>query len=154
MNLPKRLTLLLAVPLVVLLALSGFLYLQLKAIEDRGTYVAELQLPSVLAIGNITRNYAELRVNLRDYLLAPGDKEQARAVAAFEAAEKDMKRLLDQYGEKYISDEKDRRMLGDFRGLTDQWIAEARELKTLVAKGQRQEAMERIFHTLPVLGER
>jgi len=55
----------------------------LKAIEDRGTKVAEDQLPSVVAIGNIARKHAELRVDLRDYLLAPGDKERAAAQAAF-----------------------------------------------------------------------
>ena len=47
MNLAKRLALLLAVPLAVLMALGGFLHLQLKAIEERAIYVAELQLPSV-----------------------------------------------------------------------------------------------------------
>src|SRR5262249_45825382 len=154
MNRAKRLVLLLAVPLVALLVVGGILDLQLRAIEKRGTYVTELQLPSVGAIGNITRKHAELRVSLRDYLLAPGDKERARAMAAFDAAEKDMNRLLDEYGDKYISDEQDRRLLGENRKLTDQWIAEAKELKALVAKGQRQEAMERIFHTMPVLGER
>lgn len=153
MNLAKRLALLLAVPLVALLALGGFLHLQLTAIENQAAYVAELQLPSVGAIGNITRKHAELRVNLRDYMLAPGDKERARAMAAFESAEKDLNQLLDQYGEKYISDEKDRRLMSDFRNLLDQWVAEANKLKALFAKGQRQEAMDRLFDTMPVLGE-
>src|SRR5262245_54593414 len=103
MNLAKRLVLLLAVPLVALLALGGILDFQLKAIEDRGKHVAELQLPSVAVIGHITRKHAELRVDLRDYLLAPGDKERAGALAAFQAAEKDLNRLLDQYADTLIS---------------------------------------------------
>jgi PAS domain S-box-containing protein len=154
MNLAKRLALLLAVPLVALVALGGFLHYQLKTIEDRGTYVAELQLPSVGVIGNISRKYAEMRVSLRDYILAPGDKERAGAMAAFEAAEKDLNRLLDEYGDKYISDEKDRRLLGEFRNLTERWVAEAKQLKALVTNGQRREAMDRVFTTLPALGER
>src|SRR5262245_3127976 len=154
MNLAKRLVLLLAVPLVALVVVGGILDLQLRAIEKRGTDVAELQLPGVALIGNITRKHAELRVNLRDYLLAPGDEERAKALAAFRTTEQDVERLLDQYADTLISDERDRRLLGDFRELTGQWIAEANKLMTLVAAGQRQEALDRVFGTLPALGQR
>src|SRR5262249_7287853 len=103
MNLAKRLVLLLAAPLVALLVVGGILDLQLRAIEKRGTYVAELQLPSVALIGNISRKHAELRVHLRDYLLAPGDEERAKALAAFRTTEQDLERLLDQYADTLIS---------------------------------------------------
>ena len=83
MNLAKRLALLLAVPLAALLALGGLLDVQLRSIEDHGKFVADLQLPSVASIGTITRKHAELRVDVRDYLLAPGDKERAQALASF-----------------------------------------------------------------------
>jgi PAS domain S-box-containing protein len=154
MNLAKRLVLLLAVPLVALLVVGGILDLQLRAIEKRGTYVAELQLPSVAVIGNITRKHAELRVDLRDYLLAPGDKERAKALAEFRTTEKELEQLLDQYSDALISDERDRRLLGDFRELTGQWIAGANKVIALAAAGQRQEALDRLFDTLPALGER
>src|SRR6516165_5973764 len=110
MNLAKRLVLLLAVPLVALLVVGDILDLQLRAIERRGTYVAELQLPSVAVIGNITREYAELRVDLRDYLLAPVDKVRAFLLAAFPTTEKELEQLLDQYSDALISDERDRRL--------------------------------------------
>src|SRR5262249_46208600 len=154
MNRAKRLVLLLAVPLVALLVVGGILDLQLRAIEKRGTYVTELQLPSVVVIGNITRKHAELRVNLRDYLLAPGDEERAKARMAIRTTEQDLERLLDQYADTLISDERDRRLLGDFRELTGQWIAEANKVMALVAAGQRQEALDRIFGTLRALGQR
>ena len=80
MNLAKRLALLLAVPLAALLALGGLLDLQLRSIENHGTFVADLQLPSVAVIGNITRKHAELRVDLRDFLLAPGDQERGKVL--------------------------------------------------------------------------
>src|SRR5215467_5744394 len=127
MNLAKRLVLLLAVPLVALLALGGILDLQLRTIEDHGKFVADLQLPSVASIGTITRKHAELRVDLRDYLLAPDDKERAKALAVSRATEMELKGLLDQYADKLISDERDRRQLGEYRDLTDQWIAEAKK---------------------------
>src|SRR5262249_911816 len=110
MNLAKRLALVLAVPLVALGVVGGLLGLALRAMEKRGTFVTELQLPSVAAIGNITRKHAELRVNLRDYLLARGDEERAKALAAFRTTEQDLGRLLDQYADTLISDERDRRL--------------------------------------------
>ena len=154
MNIAKRLVLLLAVPLVAILVVGGILDRQLRDIEKRGTYVAELQLPSVAVIGKITRKHAELRVDLRDYLLAPGDKERAEALAEFRSTEKELEQLLDEYADTLISDERDRRLFGEFRDFTGQWIAEANKLMALVAAGQRQEALDRVFNTLPALGER
>src|SRR5262249_12785965 len=154
MNRAKRLVLLLAVPLVALVVVGGILDLQLRAIEKRGTYVTELQLPSVVVIGNITRKHAELRVNLRDYLLAPGDEERGKALATFRTTEQDVGRLFDHYADTLTSDERDRRLLGGFRELTGQWVAEANRVITLVTAGQRQEALDRLFATLPALGQR
>src|SRR5436305_10068668 len=128
MNIAKRLGLLLAVPLVVFLTLGGILDLNLRNIEGRGTYVADLQLPSVAIIGQIARKHAELRIDLRDYLLAPGDKQRASMQAAFLSDEKDLDRLLDQYGDTLISDERDRQLFHNYRDLTGQWIAEAKKL--------------------------
>src|SRR4051794_39283216 len=101
MNIATRLVLLLAVPLMVFLALGGILDLKLKNIEKRGTYVAELQLPSVAVIGHVARKHAELRVDLRDYLFAPNEKQRGAAVVAFYSAEKDLDRLLSQYGAEF-----------------------------------------------------
>src|SRR5262245_11894567 len=154
MNIAKRLVLLLAVPLVTVLAVGGILDLQLRAIENRGTHVAELQLPSVAMIGNITRKHAELRVDLRDYLLAPTDDERAATLAEFRTTEAELKRLLDQYADTLVSDEKDRRLLREFRDFLSQWSAEAKKLIDLAATGKRQAALERLFELLPVLGER
>ena len=44
------------------------------------------------------------------------------------AAEKDLDRLLNQYADTLISDEKDRRLLSDFRDFAAQWTAEANKL--------------------------
>src|SRR4051812_15207461 len=98
MNIAKRLVLLLAVPLVTFLALGAILDLNLQGIEKRGTHVVELQLPSVAVIGHIARKHAELRVDLRDYLVAPNEKDRTKALVAFQNAEKDLDLLLNQYG--------------------------------------------------------
>src|SRR5215510_11573735 len=70
MTIGKRLMVLLAVPLVALLAFGIFARIQLSKIEERSRFVAESQLASVAALGNISGSFAELRVNLRDLMLA------------------------------------------------------------------------------------
>jgi two-component system sensor histidine kinase/response regulator len=154
MNLAKRLVLLVAVPLAALFILGIILNWQLRTVEERGAYVAEIQMPSVATIGTITRKHAEMRVHLRDYLLAPGDKERAASLTALRTAEKDLNGLLERYADTLISDEKDRRLLGDFRDFMRQWTVEANKLIDFVAAGKRQDALDRMFELLPILGER
>jgi PAS domain S-box-containing protein len=154
MNIAKRLVLLLAVPLAALLALGAFRDLQLGTIRDRGKFVAEVQLPSVALIGNIGRKQGEIRVDLRDYLLAKSDKERARAVAAFQSTEEELNQLLDQYADTLISDERDRRLLGEYRDFLTQWLAAAKRLMVLSEAGQREEEFNRIFGQLPAMAER
>src|SRR5262245_65055049 len=69
MNLAKRLALLLAVPLVALVLLGLILYLQLRTIEDRGKYVADLQVQSLAIIGHATRTFGEMRWRFIDFLV-------------------------------------------------------------------------------------
>jgi PAS domain S-box-containing protein len=152
MNLAKRIVLLLAVPVVAFLALGGILGSQLRSIEDHGTFVADLQLPSVASIGHITRKRAELGVLLRDYLLAPSDKERATTLASFRTTETELNQLLDEYADTLISDERDRRLLAEFRDLTRQWADEANRLIALQAAGKHQQALDRAFAILVPLG--
>jgi PAS domain S-box-containing protein len=154
MTIAKRIIVLSAVSLLALLVLGGILILQLNTIEERGKYVAKLQLPSVVLIGNITRKHAELRVDLRDYLLAPGHKERAAVMAQFQVTALEIDSLLDQYADTLISDERDRRLLGEYRRIWSLWLAEAKTLIAIVSAGRREEAMDRIFRTLPAMGER
>ena len=53
----KRLVLLLAVPLLALAGLGVFSRLQLANIETRSRFVAELQVPSLATLGNISRAF-------------------------------------------------------------------------------------------------
>ena len=105
MNLAERLALLLAVPLVAFLTSGRILDLQLAPSRIAASTSPNCQLPSVASIGNITRKHAELRVELRDYLLAPTTRSGPRRWQRFEPAEKDLNQLLDQYADTLISDE-------------------------------------------------
>ena len=78
MTIGRRLIALLAVPLVGLLALGILARVQLSTIEERSRFVAESQLASVAVLGNIARRFAEIRVNLRSFLLATDERHRVR----------------------------------------------------------------------------
>ncbi len=84
MTIGKRLITLVAVPLVALLVLGIFARIRLSEIEDRTRFVAETQLGSVAALGSISAGFAELRVSVRNILLAADQSERAAARATFD----------------------------------------------------------------------
>src|SRR5262249_23770840 len=137
MTIAKRLVLLLALPLMALLGLGLFNRVQFARIEARSRFVADQQVPSIETIAAIFRNLAEIRVNVRNFLLARSPSDQAQARAAFDLAETEMNRRLREYADRMISDEEDRRMLGEFRDLSREWIAADRRIIALEAEGQR-----------------
>src|SRR3954468_8600668 len=127
MNIAQRLALLLAVPLVALVAVGVFLHFQLAEIEREGREVAERRIPSLAAIGHITRAYGELRVNARDYVYALEPTQRATARASFDAAETRLNGLFDSYTAHQITDERDGRLLKEYRALLREWFDGTRE---------------------------
>ena len=62
MTIARRLILLLAVPLLVLLALGIISLQRLARIEERSRFLADDEIESLAALGNMSRTFAELRV--------------------------------------------------------------------------------------------
>ena len=106
MTIAKRLVLLLAVPLLALVGLGVFTRLQLTTIETRSRFVADMQVPSLAALGNISRTFAELRVQVRNHVLATTEAERASVRSTFERDEAELNRLLDHYERNLISDDR------------------------------------------------
>jgi Four helix bundle sensory module for signal transduction len=79
MTIGKRLILLLAVPLIALLGFGVFARVQLSRIEERSRFVSESQLAGVAVLGNISRSFAEIRVNVCSFLLATDQTQQVEA---------------------------------------------------------------------------
>ena len=96
MTIAKRLIILLAVPLVALVGLGLFIRSQLAEIESRSRFVSESQIPSLAVLGNLSRSFAELRVNVRSYLLATNEAGRTEARSAFAVGEAEVNRLLGQ----------------------------------------------------------
>lgn len=154
MTIAKRLTFLLAVPLVALVALGIFTRLELSKIEARSRVGAEKQVPGLAALGNISRSYAELRVAVRSFLLATNPVERANARSAFVASETELGRLLRYYADSMISDEKDRSLLTDYRELSHEYINGAKQVMVLAEQGQREEAVAHLGGAMGDTAER
>jgi PAS domain S-box-containing protein len=140
MTIAKRLIILLAVPLVALLGLGVFTRLRLSKIEQQTRFVAEKQTPSLAALGNISRKFEELRVIVRNCILITNQTEQTKAEAMFEARAAEVTELLGQYGDRWVADDKDRRLLGDFREAYREWLVGARQAAQAAAEDRRQDA--------------
>ena len=155
MTIARRLTALLALPLLVLFALGVFSAMQLAKIETNSRFLSETQIGSLAALGDISRSFAEMRVNLRSALLTEDKAAQARAEALYREDEQDLDKSLNLFGDSLISDEKDRRLFNDFRRMSTEWNTEAKKLISMAASGRRLEAVGAIASgPVPELGVR
>ena len=127
MTIAKRLTLLLAVPLLVLAVLGLFVWYQLNHIEFKNKFVG-IQIESLAVIGNISQCLTEMRVSTRTYFLTEDKDEQARAERTVLQNAAELKRLLARYADSLVSDDKDRRLFTEVVDLSRQWSAEAQKL--------------------------
>ena len=102
MTIARRLTYLLAVPLLILVGLGFFVRDQLATIETQSRFLAETQIASLAVLGHISRSVTELRVHVRSYLLTEDKAEQGRALGLYAADRADVISLLAQYGDTYV----------------------------------------------------
>ena len=137
MTIARRLIILVAVPILVLVGLGFFTRRQLAGVEERTQFAAETQVKSLAALGNLVRIHAELRVDVRSYLLAADAAAVATARANFRKNRAEVATRLRQYADTFVTDDKDRRLLSDYQKLSDQWIAGAE--KIIVLEGVNRE---------------
>ena len=152
MTIGKRLIALLAVPLIGLLALGILARVQLSTIEKRSRFVAESQLASVAVLGNISRHFAEIRVNLRSFLLATDQPHQSAALKAFDEDDRELTQFLQQFSDSFVTDAHNRRLLDDFRTLRQQYMQEARQAMALAQSGRHDAARAYLETTISPLG--
>ena len=140
MTIARRLILLLGVPLVVLIGLGMFTRHQLDRIEERSRFVAESRIAALETIANLTRQFEQLRVDVREYLLVDDEEERAGIRARFDEGEREMTLLLQSYADSLVFSNQGRRLLGEFQTLSDQWLGDARQVMSLVDEGRDDEA--------------
>src|SRR4029453_6542667 len=106
MTIARRLLLLAGAGPRWLVALGVLMHLELARIESRSRFVAEKQVPSLSALGHISRGFEEMRVELRDHLLAPDAGVRARSRQAFADRRAGLEQLLRQYADTLVSDDR------------------------------------------------
>src|SRR4051812_34938972 len=99
MTISRRLTILLAIPLLALVAFGVFVEVQIGRVEALSRFVVDMQIQSVTSLEKILRLFGEGRTEVREYLLAPNADERDRASKAIRTSEQDLNVLLTQYGE-------------------------------------------------------
>jgi signal transduction histidine kinase/DNA-binding response OmpR family regulator/HAMP domain-containing protein len=154
MTIAKRLTILLAVPLVALLGLGIFIRLQLSDIEDQSRFVAESRIEALATIGNLSRTFVELRVDVRSYLLATDASSRAVVHAAFDEDERELNLQLQHYADKLVVSNQGRRLLGEYQMLGREWVADARQVMSLADAGRHDEAVALLNGKVTEAGER
>jgi two-component system, sensor histidine kinase and response regulator len=154
MTIAKRLIILLAVPLVALLGLGVFTRLQLSKVEERSRFVAESRTPALATLGNLSRSFSELRVNVRSHLLATNPVQRTAARALFDEDEREVTRLLRQYEDNLVVGDRGRRLLGEYQRLSGDWITCAKQVMSLADEGRRDDAVTLLNSKLAELGRR
>ncbi|HEY7409226.1 MAG TPA: response regulator, partial [Vicinamibacteria bacterium] len=140
MTIARRILLLAAVSPLVLISLGVFSHLELKRIESRSRFVAENQVPSLSTLGHVSRVFEEMRVALRDHVHATDTAGRASAREALAARGSELRERLRQYADTLVSDDRDRRLLDEFRTSNAEWASAAAEVMALADAGKHDEA--------------
>ncbi len=139
MSIAKRLIILLAVPLILMVAMGVFGVLRLQNLEQRTQVAAILQSKSLAVLGNISRSQAEMRINVRACLLAENEARRTEALEMFNADRVEVARLLSEYADHLISSEQERSLCEAYRDLAHRWEESAAEVCALASAGRQSE---------------
>jgi signal transduction histidine kinase/CheY-like chemotaxis protein len=154
MTIARRLMLLVAIPLLALIGLGIFTRMQLAELQTRTRFVAESRISALATLGNLSRAFAEMRVNVRSFLLATTPQQRGAARFSFDDNERNVTRLLEEYADHLVVTDQGRRLLGEYQVLSREWAAGAREVMSLADAGKRDEATAMLNGRLTEVGER
>ena len=141
MTIKQRLMILVAFPLMFMIAIGVLTRQQLARIDNTTRFAAESRVTALARLGDITRSYLKMRISVRNFILAADPSAQATARAEFDAARSDLFRLVGDYADHLVTDDRDRRLMNDFRILNQDWLDRVDREMTLAAEGRREEAV-------------
>src|SRR5438128_12692479 len=104
MTIARRLIILVAIPLLILLGQGYFGRSQLSRLGEQTRYLTETQVPGLAAVGRISRTMTEMRVSARANLLAVDEAARGAAQADFDAHKASLSYQLFRYGETFRGD--------------------------------------------------
>jgi signal transduction histidine kinase/DNA-binding response OmpR family regulator/HPt (histidine-containing phosphotransfer) domain-containing protein/HAMP domain-containing protein len=115
--------------------------------------VAESRIVALATLGHLSRSFAELRVNVRSYLLATNQAQRSAARAAFEEGERDVIRLLQRYADSLVVSDQGRRLLGEYQTLGHEWMDRAKQVMAWADGNRREEAVALLNGDVNELGQ-
>ena len=80
-----------------------------------------------------------MRVSARTYFLTEDKEQQLQASVSMRHNAAELTRLLAHYGDRLISDDRDRRLFIEFRDLSREWLSEAEKIISLSVARRRNE---------------
>ncbi len=154
MTIAKRLILLLAVPLLIILGIGFATRKEMERIEESTRYMAESRVVALARIGDITRNFAEMAVSTRNAILETDPSRRSTAQAKADAARIEVRLLLDDYQKNRVGSIKGGNYLHEFQKICEEWIVKMDEAKALVVAGRTDEAETILADQIAPRGER
>jgi signal transduction histidine kinase/CheY-like chemotaxis protein len=146
MTIAKRLILMLTIPLIALFGLWYFVRSQISKVESQSRFVVASQIRSLALLGEISRASEEMRISIRNYLLADNPAEKSEAEELLHTSQEELRRLLARYGDTLISGDKNRRFFLDYQSAVQAWSSGTERAIALCKAGRRQEAIEMFFN--------
>src|SRR5262249_51163955 len=143
---------LLSIPLATLIGLGVFMKVRLDQIEERGRFVAETQISSLKVAAAVMQTFQELRSDARSYLLGDNPNAQFKELEGFERKKLEIPKLIRQYEDSLVSDDRDRRLTAEVRQRAGEWIAGADQAISLATGGDQKGAVAHLTQTLAPLG--
>ena len=141
MTIARRLTVLVILPLMVLIALGVYVKIEMRQVETLTRFVVNTQIGSLATLGDISRSFAKLRIDVRDRLLSKDAAEQRKCLAEFDADRTAFEQLLRHYADTLISDPKDGNLLNEYRELSGRWLEGTKTVYSLADAGRMDEAL-------------
>ena len=129
MTIAKRLILLLAVPLLIILGIGLSTRQEMGRIEESTRYMAESRVVALARIGDITRKFAEMAVSTRNSILETDPSLRSAAQAKADAARIEVRLLLDDYAKNRVGSVKGGQYLHEFQMICEEWISNVDEAK-------------------------
>ena len=117
--------------------------------------MAESRIVALATLANLSRSFAELRVNLRSHLLATTDAQRAAARRLFDDDEQDVNRRIQEYADR-PGPRRSRTAAGstEYQMLSREWLAGAKQIMSLADQGRSAEALALFNGSIADLGPR
>lgn len=138
MSIAKRLSLLLAIPVLILIVLGVLIRQQLLRIEDKAEFMSENVARSFVKLAHFSHDVSELEDVLGTAAQVTNAAHLAELKVRFDDLGQEAIGLLRFYEKHLVADERDRQLIQQCRAAFDRWLAEARKNLSSGTAGQSQ----------------